>query len=85
MFIDELGRWCEIVNLDFANDILPYKAALDVRDLISLQVMGTAEYCDCMVLRRPLLPSTITISTTTHFPSICALNFDQLLFFIIIY
>lgn len=37
MFIDELGRKCEIVNLDFANDTLPYTPAVDVRDLISLQ------------------------------------------------
>jgi hypothetical protein len=38
MFVKELGRSCEIVNLDFANDILPYRPAVDVRDLISLQV-----------------------------------------------
>ena len=38
MFIDELGRKCEIVNLDFANDTLPYTAAIDVRELVSLQV-----------------------------------------------
>ena len=38
MFIDELGRKCEIVNLDFANDTLPYIPAIDVRDLVSLQV-----------------------------------------------
>ena len=38
MFITELGRKCEVVNLDFANDTLPYKPAIDVRDLISLQV-----------------------------------------------
>lgn len=37
MFIDELGRKCDIVNLDFANDILPYTPSVDVRDLISLQ------------------------------------------------
>jgi hypothetical protein len=38
MFVKELGRSCEIVNLDFANDVLPYRPAVDVRDLISLQV-----------------------------------------------
>ena len=38
MFITELGRKCEVVNLDFANDSLPYTPAVDVRDLISLQV-----------------------------------------------
>lgn len=38
MFINELGRKCEIVNLDFANDTLPYTPAVDVRELISLQV-----------------------------------------------
>lgn len=39
MFITELGRKCEVVNLDFANDALPYTPAVDVRDLISLQVL----------------------------------------------
>ena len=38
MFVAELGRKCHIVNLDFANDILPYTPSVDVRDLVSLQV-----------------------------------------------
>jgi hypothetical protein len=38
MFVAELGRTCCIVNLDFANDTLPYQPSVDVRDLISLQV-----------------------------------------------
>ena len=38
MFLAEIGRKCDIVNLDFANDKLPYKPSIDVRDLISLEV-----------------------------------------------
>jgi hypothetical protein len=38
MFMHEMGRSCDIINMDFANEKLPYKAAVDVRDLISLQV-----------------------------------------------
>jgi len=37
MFIEAIGRECAIVNLDFANDVLPYQATIDVRDLISLE------------------------------------------------
>lgn len=36
-FLTALGRRCEIVNLDFANDFLPYEVALDVRELVSLE------------------------------------------------
>lgn len=36
-FASTLGRKCSIVNLDFANDRLPYKCDIDVRDLISLE------------------------------------------------
>ena len=37
MFLKELERKCDIVNLDFANDKLPYTPTIDVRDLISLE------------------------------------------------
>ena len=37
-FLNELGRQCAVVNLDFANDSLRYEASVDVRDLISLEV-----------------------------------------------
>lgn len=37
MFLRQLGRRCEIINLDFANDILPYQAIIDVRELVSLE------------------------------------------------
>ena len=36
-FIRGLGRKCSVVNLDFANDALPYSCDVDVRDLISLE------------------------------------------------
>lgn len=36
-FANTLGRKCSIVNLDFANDVLPYACDVDVRDLISLE------------------------------------------------
>lgn len=38
-FIKELGRGVAIINLDFANDGVPYKADIDVRDLITLEVL----------------------------------------------
>lgn len=37
MFTSELKRNCAIINLDFANDILPYKPTVDVRELVTLQ------------------------------------------------
>ena len=36
-FLTALGRRCCVVNLDFANDNVPYEAAVDVRDLCSLE------------------------------------------------
>jgi len=36
-FAASLGRKCIIVNLDFANDALPYACDVDVRDLVSLE------------------------------------------------
>jgi hypothetical protein len=38
MFLTELDRRCDIINLDYSNDSLPYECSIDVRDLISLQV-----------------------------------------------
>jgi hypothetical protein len=40
MFLNEINRKCDIINLDFANDKLPYQPSVDVRDLISLEVGG---------------------------------------------
>lgn len=37
MFARAIGRDARVVNLDFANDVLPYTADIDVRDLICLQ------------------------------------------------
>lgn len=37
-FMKNLGRRCDIVNLDFANDTLSYTPSIDVRDLITLEV-----------------------------------------------
>jgi GPN-loop GTPase len=36
-FLSAIGRPCSVVNLDPANDDTSYKAALDVRDLVSLE------------------------------------------------
>ena len=36
-FMHAIDRKCAIVNLDFANDTLPYEASIDVRDLVSLE------------------------------------------------
>lgn len=38
LFLRELQRPCAVVNLDFANDGVPYDTAIDVRDLITLEV-----------------------------------------------
>ena len=38
LFTESLGRKCAIVNLDFANDCIPYIPTIDVRSLISQQV-----------------------------------------------
>ena len=38
MFVEAVGRSCKVVNLDFANDSLPYTPAIDVRELVSLEV-----------------------------------------------
>ena len=37
-FLTALGRSAAIINLDFANDKVPYTAAIDVRDLLKLEV-----------------------------------------------
>eukprot|EP01038_Epipyxis_sp_PR26KG_P011638 gene11638-15588_t len=37
MFMKELGRQSALINLDFANDCVPYTVDIDVRDLISLE------------------------------------------------
>ena len=37
MFLEAINRPCAVVNMDFANDVLPYEVAIDVRDLISLE------------------------------------------------
>ena len=36
-FLDELSRECNVVNLDFANDCVPYDVSVDVRELIDLE------------------------------------------------
>lgn len=38
MFCNEIGRKAAIVNLDFANDRLPYEPTIDVRKHLTLQV-----------------------------------------------
>ena len=42
-FLTALGRKVAVVNLDPANDEVPYEVAADIRDLISLE--GAAEAC----------------------------------------
>lgn len=36
-FLSAIGRKCSVVNLDPANDALPYPCALDIRDLVKLE------------------------------------------------
>jgi hypothetical protein len=35
---EQVDRKCAIINLDFANDQVPYTPAIDVRDFLTLQV-----------------------------------------------
>lgn len=37
MFTTELERKVALVNLDFANDILPYSPDIDIRDFFTIQ------------------------------------------------
>ena len=46
-FMNELGRNCALVNLDFANDNTPYTADVDVRELISLEVWKNSFLIPC--------------------------------------
>ena len=57
MFAEAVGRNCKVVNMDFANDSLPYTAAIDVRELVSLEVReedGTS--CDTLLSATLPLP-----------------------------
>lgn len=36
-FLSAIGRKCSIVNLDPANDALPYPCAVDIRSLVKLE------------------------------------------------
>ena len=40
-YLTALGRKVAVINLDPANDILPYQAAADIRELISLEDVMT--------------------------------------------
>jgi hypothetical protein len=42
-FMDAIGRRCSVVNLDPANDKTTYPAALDVRDLVTLDEIMEGE------------------------------------------
>jgi len=42
-FMAAIGRECSVVNLDPANDHVSYPAALDVRDLITLDEIMEGE------------------------------------------
>ena len=57
MFAEAVGRSCKVVNMDFANDSLPYTAAIDVRELVSLEV--TEEKFGRIVLKNRLYSQLI--------------------------
>jgi len=38
MYMRTIGRDCDIVNLDFANDLIPYQPAADVRDVPGMKI-----------------------------------------------
>ncbi len=42
-FLQLLGRKVAVINLDPANDTLPYECAVDIRDLISLEEVQEEE------------------------------------------
>lgn len=53
MFMQEIQRDVAIINLDFANDHLPYVPAVDVRQLLTLQVVYVSQRdhpCYCVFL-----------------------------------
>ena len=54
MYLEAIGRKCMLINLDFANDIIPYEPTIDVRNLISLEVYiymdGFIVYVVCCML-----------------------------------
>lgn len=43
MFLSAIGRQCALVNLDPANDTLPYKPALDIRNAVDLATVMREE------------------------------------------
>jgi hypothetical protein len=47
-FTEQIERKCAIINLDFANDTLPYTPAIDVRKFINLQVGAATVECPCL-------------------------------------
>jgi GPN-loop GTPase len=47
MFVEAVGRSCKVVNLDFANDSVPYTPAIDVRELVSLEVRRESDQLPC--------------------------------------
>ena len=57
MFAEAVGRSCKVVNMDYANDSLPYTAAIDVRELVSLEV--TEEKFGRIVLKNRLYSQLI--------------------------
>ena len=63
MFIEAVGRNCKIVNLDFANDNLPYTPAIDVRELVSLEVLRLFTFVYLLIYVQKLrLKSVLCIS-----------------------
>ena len=44
LYMEAIGRKCIIVNLDFANDTLPYVPAINVCDLITIEVFNPFHY-----------------------------------------
>jgi GPN-loop GTPase len=73
-FLDELGRTCDVINLDFANDHVPYETSIDVRDLVELdKVMdeldlgpnGGLVYCMVSPLSSLSLSLSLSFSSCT--------------------
>ena len=70
-FLTQIGRKVAVINLDPANEKLPYECALDINDLVSLEkVMGSTD----------LGPNGGPIHESFFFPATCISSLFLFLF-----
>ena len=78
MFVEAVGRNCRVVNLDFANDNLPYTAAIDVRELVSLEVRNNPQnilhLCSSQLFSIHSFSDSLSTCVSLRFPIIWSLS-----------